>query len=512
MKLLFTFALLLSFTVYSSAQDLIYRDSKTIIKCKIDTSSLNSDMISYTRYDQEGKFQVSKSKILYIKSFNGDILYPKNVIGVEESKHLHWPNATHLLKDKRTIAFSSIQAGINAGYTLCTACFDNSTPLPDRQIEKLLTEQALFDVRINLEVLNGDKRLEHLNAVLKKVLDNWPEKKKGYDYRIQIYKGDLNAFSVPGGYIFISSLLLDLLESDYELESVLTHEIVHIEKRHSLREWSFRQSQKETGTFLGLFFAVIANIVGEGKYSSTIISLVNNITDLVIDLRKNGYSRDLEEEADILALHYFQKQNIPIVYMKTAYAKIADYYWIRGSDLRYSSGTHPNSISRINQIEKFEATLFSTPIVIECKEKLIIDKSQIMEKEKEHSFIVEIMSMNNMPSSTENNLMQVSLLGNINNENNENTYKIKSITLTSVSYDLNLSLEGCDNMILPQFTSKEYFLKTTLDVSKVQTLKSLLDKKDKFNINIEVERVNITPKGNEKNYNYNKVLIETKLK
>ena len=52
---------------------------------------------------------------------------------------------------------------------------------------------------------------------------------------------DINAFALPGGYIFINRGLMAYLSSEEELAAVLGHEIGHVTARHSVRQYS--QSQ-----------------------------------------------------------------------------------------------------------------------------------------------------------------------------------------------------------------------------------------------------------------------------
>ncbi len=53
-----------------------------------------------------------------------------------------------------------------------------------------------------------------------------------------IESGDLNAFTLPGGHIYINSAMLRLTESEAELAFVLAHELGHVAARHATREAS----------------------------------------------------------------------------------------------------------------------------------------------------------------------------------------------------------------------------------------------------------------------------------
>ena len=61
-------------------------------------------------------------------------------------------------------------------------------------------------------------------------------------YRFTILDSpDINAFALPGGYIYINRGLMSYLSSEEELAAVLGHEIGHVTARHSVRQYS--QSQ-----------------------------------------------------------------------------------------------------------------------------------------------------------------------------------------------------------------------------------------------------------------------------
>lgn len=46
--------------------------------------------------------------------------------------------------------------------------------------------------------------------------------------------GDVNAFAAPGGYVFVTKGLLQMLESEAELAGVLGHEVAHVVRKHHL--------------------------------------------------------------------------------------------------------------------------------------------------------------------------------------------------------------------------------------------------------------------------------------
>lgn len=102
----------------------------------------------------------------------------------------------------------------------------------------------------------------------------------------------VNAFALPGGYIYITRGLLAYLNSEAELAAVLAHEIGHVTARHSVRQ----HSASTATNLLGAIAAAATGIQGVGQLS-------NLLTTGII----RGYGREHELEADRLGVQYLAK-------------------------------------------------------------------------------------------------------------------------------------------------------------------------------------------------------------
>jgi predicted Zn-dependent protease len=102
----------------------------------------------------------------------------------------------------------------------------------------------------------------------------------------------VNAFALPGGYIYITRGLLAYLNSEAELAAVLGHEIGHVTARHSVR-------QHGTATVAGILGAVLS--------ASTGIQGVDSLSNLAGTAIVRGYGREHELEADRLGAEYLAK-------------------------------------------------------------------------------------------------------------------------------------------------------------------------------------------------------------
>ncbi len=104
----------------------------------------------------------------------------------------------------------------------------------------------------------------------------------------------INAFSCPGGYIFITRGTLATIGSEAELASVLAHEISHVAKKHIIKEI---EKQK---------FLNVGNDVA-GDLLHTDPAIFNAVTSFGTNVVFKGLSRSDEYQADRLALGYVAK-------------------------------------------------------------------------------------------------------------------------------------------------------------------------------------------------------------
>lgn len=99
-----------------------------------------------------------------------------------------------------------------------------------------------------------------------------------------------NAFSVPGGYVYVTRQLMVLMDDESELAFALGHEVGHIAANHAhIRE------QYEQQNTLGVFGQMIGAIFGPGAAS---ILQARSVLNLL------SFSREQEYEADTLGIKY----------------------------------------------------------------------------------------------------------------------------------------------------------------------------------------------------------------
>jgi predicted Zn-dependent protease len=152
----------------------------------------------------------------------------------------------------------------------------------------------------------------------------------------------VNAFAVPGGYLYVNIGLIRAAENESELAGVIGHEIGHVVGKHGVKQMT-RQ--------LGL--AAVAQLaLGEEQ---------SKLKKMVANLATNGvlmkYSRDAEREADIYAVQEMYDAGIDPEGMATFFEKLRNLQKSKPSRLQQMFATHPLTTERITAVRSQIARL-----------------------------------------------------------------------------------------------------------------------------------------------------------
>jgi predicted Zn-dependent protease len=149
----------------------------------------------------------------------------------------------------------------------------------------------------------------------------------------------VNAFAVPGGYVYVTRGILALMGSEAEMAVVLGHELGHVNARHTARKLSqmiLIQAGLAVGSALNSTFAKISGIAGIGVQ--------------VLFLK---FSRDDEREADRLGIEYSRKAGYDPSRMVDFFASLERLGDLsgKGQALPGFLSTHPLTSERIRNVQ-----------------------------------------------------------------------------------------------------------------------------------------------------------------
>jgi beta-barrel assembly-enhancing protease len=136
----------------------------------------------------------------------------------------------------------------------------------------------------------------YVNLICQTIVINSPNPEIFNGYHALILDSpELNAFSSPGGHIFITKGLIELTDSEDMLAAVIAHELAHIMLKHSVNLINTMRFSDEMAAIADRASA----LAGGGSISAQSLLVFRNSVNAMMDnLLKNGYSQKQELQAD----------------------------------------------------------------------------------------------------------------------------------------------------------------------------------------------------------------------
>jgi predicted Zn-dependent protease len=180
-------------------------------------------------------------------------------------------------------------------YCLAASCAVN--PVTGKKELSLISEQQELaigketdgQVRGQYGIYSDDRMMGYVTTSGKVLAEHSHRPNLAYHFAV-LDSPVINAFAVPGGYVYLTRGILALMNSEAEMAVVLGHELGHVNARHSVRKMSqmiLFQAGLAIGSAISDTFAKISGIAGIG-----------------VSLLFLKFSRDDEREADALGVAY----------------------------------------------------------------------------------------------------------------------------------------------------------------------------------------------------------------
>ena len=229
-----------------------------------------------------------------------------------------------------------------------------TNPVTGRTELMLVSEEKEFTIGQEVDKQVRDEmgiylELPDLRSKVKEITENIGRHSHRPDliYRAEIVDTpDFNAFAVPGGFVYVHRGLLERVNSEDELASVIGHEIAHISARHSASQISKSQLLN-----IGL---IAVSVATEGSIDS-----YGNLMDLGSILAFSKFSRDDEREADEFGLQYMSDAGYNPKASIDVMEEIQDINEKEPGALEIWFMTHPPTNERITQLNEEIVTISS---------------------------------------------------------------------------------------------------------------------------------------------------------
>lgn len=186
-------------------------------------------------------------------------------------------------------------------------------------------------------VLDPDPLMtERVKLIGQRIAEVSDRKEVNYTFRV-IDMDDVNAFALPGGYIFIFRGLIEKVETDDELASVIAHEVAHIVARHSVKRLQG-----------GLGFTILQILMAVASPSVSNARGINAAFGHLI----MSYSREDEALADKIAVKYLRKAGFDPMAMISFLKKLQEVNRETAIRPYRSYRSHPHIADRIRMVKQ----------------------------------------------------------------------------------------------------------------------------------------------------------------
>ena len=178
-----------------------------------------------------------------------------------------------------TVAIADAQTKIKPGFNLFS---------PEQDVE--VGQQSVVEAEQQLPILNDSQVNSYVNQIGQRLAANAGG--PGFQYRFRVVNAsDINAFALPGGFIYINRGVLDNARNEGEVAGVLAHEISHVALRHGTH-----QASKAYLAQAGI--SILGGLLG-GKVGQGTAQIINAIGGFGLNALFLKYSRDIETQADV---------------------------------------------------------------------------------------------------------------------------------------------------------------------------------------------------------------------
>lgn len=212
-----------------------------------------------------------------------------------------------------------------------------------------LGNQMAAQVAQQMQLVNDPTALAYVRQVGERIHAVTPEANLPFDFEI-VNDPSINAFSIPGGHVYVNTGLIANVDHADELASVLAHEISHVVARHVIKQVEQQQEISAIGSILlgqnpGALQQLVAQIVAGGVMAR--------------------FSRADEKQADDMGLQFMAQAGYNPQGMLDMFQKLLSLEKSRPDAVARFFQDHPGTQDRINDISNRLKSMPNTGIVDE---------------------------------------------------------------------------------------------------------------------------------------------------
>jgi predicted Zn-dependent protease len=228
---------------------------------------------------------------------------------------------------------------VRSQFNLATQQQEYTMTSTDREVD--IGRRIARRVEEEMTVVADEPLQQRVRAIGERIVAVCDRQELVYRFAV-IEDEDVNAFSLPGGYVFVNDGLTEKTASDDELAAVIAHEVAHITARHAVKRYE---------SSLGLQIMQLATIATRQGAAARGVGVAAQAAQL-------AYARQDELEADRLGVKYMKAAGFDPRAMLTFLEKIHDvhrdqsHYLPRGVVRPHYALTHPYVPDRVRAVKE----------------------------------------------------------------------------------------------------------------------------------------------------------------
>lgn len=195
-------------------------------------------------------------------------------------------------------------------------------------------------IRSSMPIIEDPEVRNYVRSLLQRLTKSMPHQPFEFQSSV-VLNNALNAFAVPGGYVFVFSGMIMNLDNEAELAGVLAHELAHVTQRHV----AGRMERAQYLTIGSLMLAIAGIALGGGAAGPLAVTAAGAGQSAMLN-----YSRLDESEADNIGLQYLRAAGYPPDGMVGGFKKLRKKSWLSGITVPTYISTHPAIGDRVNSI------------------------------------------------------------------------------------------------------------------------------------------------------------------
>ena len=180
----------------------------------------------------------------------------------------------------------SLATGVAEAQTKVNPGWNMFSPQQDVEIG----QQSAVEAERQLPILRDADVDNYVNRIGQKLAANAGGPQFQYRFRV-VNASDINAFALPGGYIYLNRGILENARNEGEVAGVVAHEIAHVALRHGTH-----QASKAYAAQAGL--QILGGLLG-GRVGNNTAQILNTVGGIGLNALFLKFSRELETQADV---------------------------------------------------------------------------------------------------------------------------------------------------------------------------------------------------------------------